>query len=420
MNNNTLKSKTVFLYGILGIPIAFLGFPLYIYLPTFYVEHIGLSVGFVGIILLITRLIDMIIDPFIGRFCDIYSTKFNIIFISSIFLVFGLFFLIKPVYYNYFWLFLFSIITYISYSFVLIPYLSLNSILSNNESENTKLAFSREIFIIIGVLISLLIPYIFLVSDDSKKSLELLLYTILIIFPIILTIFYIKLKSLEIKNKNIISDNFFKSLKTFFINFPHHKKLFFAFLLNNLANALPSTLFLFFVKYVLVLEEKTGLFLIIYFLSAIITFPIWIKLSNKISKKSTWILSIFIAISAFSFVPFLSEGDFLYFAIICAITGMCLGADMALPSSIQADVANETKQKNQDITGVLFGFWAMITKLSLSLAVAISFISLEFTNFETQNINQLSILAIIFLYSILPILFKLLSIIFLLKYKVTK
>ncbi|MCB9097307.1 MAG: MFS transporter, partial [Arcobacter sp.] len=215
MNNNTLKSKTVFLYGILGIPIAFLGFPLYIYLPTFYVEHIGLSVGFVGIILLITRLIDMIIDPFIGRFCDIYSTKFNIIFISSIFLVFGLFFLIKPVYYNYFWLFLFSIITYISYSFVLIPYLSLNSILSNNESENTKLAFSREIFIIIGVLISLLIPYIFLVSDDSKKSLELLLYTILIIFPIILTIFYIKLKSLEIKNKNIISDNFFKSLKTF-------------------------------------------------------------------------------------------------------------------------------------------------------------------------------------------------------------
>ena len=420
MNNNTLKSKTVFLYGILGIPIAFLGFPLYIYLPTFYVEHIGLSVGIVGAILLIARLIDMIIDPFIGRFCDIYSTKFNIIFISSIFLVLGLFFLIKPIYYNYFWLFLFSIITYISYSFVLIPYLSLNSILSNNENDNTRLAFSREIFIIIGVLISLLIPYIFLVSDNSKKSLELLLYTILIIFPIILTIFYTNLKSLEIKNKNIISDNFFESLKIFFINYPHHKKLFFAFLLNNLANALPATLFLFFVKYVLVLEEKTGLFLIIYFLSAIIIFPFWIKLSTKISKKSTWILSIIIAISAFSFVPFLSKGDFLYFAIICVITGMCLGADMALPSSIQADVANETKQKNEDITGVLFGFWAMITKLSLSLAVAISFISLEFTNFETQSINEISILAIIILYSILPILFKLSSIILLLKYKTTK
>jgi len=420
MNNNILKSKTVFLYGILGIPIAFLGFPLYIYLPTFYVEHIGLSIGIVGFILLIARVLDMLLDPFIGRFSDIYSTKFNIIFVSSIFLVLGLFFLINPIYHNSFWLFLFSVITYISYSFVLIPYLSLNSILSNNENDNTRLAFSREIFIIIGVLISLLIPYIFLVSNDSKKSLELLLYTILIIFPIILLIFYSKLKSLEIKNRNTVHDNFFKSLKNFFINYPDHKKLFFAFLLNNLANALPATLFLFFVKYVLNLEDKTGLFLIIYFLSAIITFPLWIKLSNKISKKSTWILSIIIAISAFIFVPFLSEGDFLYFAIICVVTGMCLGADMALPSSIQADVANQTKQNNEDITGVLFGFWAMITKLSLSLAVAISFITLEFTNFETSNINQTSIVAIIILYSILPVIFKILSIIFLLKYKMTK
>ena len=100
----------VFLYGILGIPIAFLGFPLYIYLPTFYVEHVGLSVGLVGFILLFTRLVDMVLDPFIGRFCDIYSTKFNIIFISSFFLLFGLFFLIKPIYYNSYWLFLFSII----------------------------------------------------------------------------------------------------------------------------------------------------------------------------------------------------------------------------------------------------------------------------------------------------------------------
>ena len=419
MNKNTLKSKEVFLYGILGIPIAFLGFPLYIYLPTFYVEHIGLTIGFVGYILLIARILDMIADPFIGRFCDIYSTKFKIIFISSFFLIAGLFFLIKPFYNSYIWLFVFSIITYISYSFVLIPYLSLNSILSNNEKDNTRLAFSREIFIIIGVLISLLIPYIFLVSKDSKKSLEILLYFILAIFPIISIIFYTKLKSLEIKNKNIVHNNFLESLKNFFISYPNQKRLFFAFLFNNLANALPATLFLFFVKYILVLEDKTGLFLIIYFLSAIVTFPIWIKISNKLSKKTTWILSIIIAISAFIFVPFLNEGDFIYFTLICFFTGMCLGADMALPSSIQADVANFTKQK-EDLTGVLFGFWAMITKLSLALAVAISFITLEFTNFENENINQYSIFAIIFLYSILPIIFKIFSIISLLKYQLTK
>ena len=420
MISKAINTQTTILYGILGIPIAFLGFPLYIYLPTFYVEHIGLGVGIVGFILLVSRLIDMIADPFIGRFCDTYSTKFNIILVSSFFVLIGLFFLINPLFHNYLWLFIFSILTYISYSFVLIPYLSLNSILGKDEQENTKLAFSREIFIIVGVLISLLLPYIFLVSNDSKKSLELLLYVLIIIFPIILIFFYTKLKHLEKKEIILKDENFFTSLKNFFINFPHHKKLFFAFLLNNLANALPATLFLFFVKYVLVLEEKTGLFLIIYFLSAIITFPIWIKISNKISKKSTWILSIIIACSAFVFVPILNEGDFLYFAIICVLTGMCLGADMALPSSIQADVAQQTKKQKHDLTGVLFGFWAMITKLSLSLAVAISFISLEFVDFDVENINSYSIYAIIFLYSILPIILKFFSIILLLRYKMTK
>lgn len=418
MNNNILKSNEIFLYGILGVPIAFLGFPLYIYLPTFYVEYVNLNVGTVGIILLVARLLDMILDPFIGKFTDNYN-KFNIIIISTFFVLFGLFFLIKPLYFNSLWLFCFSIITYISYSFVMIPYLTLNSQISDNSVNNTKLAFSRELFIVFGVLISLLFPYVFMVADDSKKSLELLLYTCLIIFPISSIIFYFKLKHFENKKSRIQEKEFLKSINIFFKKFPHNKKLFFSFLINNLANALPATLFLFYVKYVLDLEEKTGLFLIVYFLSAIVTFPLWIKLSIKISKKTTWILSMITACCAFIFVPFLQEKDFLYFLIICIVTGMSLGADMALPSSIQADVAQQSKNTNNDISGILFGFWAMITKFSLALAVAISFITLEFTGFDTQNINEISLIALIVLYSIVPILLKLISIILLSKYELT-
>lgn len=418
MNNKTNKSKEIFLYGILGVPIAFLGFPLYIYLPTFYVEYIGLNIGVVGLVLLIARLIDMILDPFIGRITDKYN-NFNLILIFTFIILIGLYFLIKPIYFTTFWLFSFSLLTYISYSFIMIPYLTLNSKLSTNSINNTKLAFSREIFIIIGVLTALIMPYIFLISQDSKKSLELLLNTILIIFPIFSLIFYFKLKDKEKKKNESKQENFLKSINIFFINFPHHKKLFIAFLLNNLANALPATLFLFFVKYILNLEEKTGIFLIVYFFSAIITFPLWIKLSLKLSKKITWILSMTIASVAFAFVPFLNHFDFSYFILICILTGMCLGADMALPSSIQADVAQESKKNNNDISGVLFGFWAMITKFSLALAVAISFISLEFTSFDTENVNENSLLAIVILYSILPIIFKALSIILLSKYKLT-
>lgn len=107
MNNKTIKSKEIFLYEILGIPIAFLGFPLYIYLPTFYVEYIGLSTGIVGFILLIARLMNMILNPFIGRIVDKYN-NFNIILISTFFVLLGLYFLIKPIYFTAIWLFCFS------------------------------------------------------------------------------------------------------------------------------------------------------------------------------------------------------------------------------------------------------------------------------------------------------------------------
>ncbi len=92
---------------------------------------------------------------------------------------------------------------------------------------------------------------------------------------------------------------------------------------------------------------------------------------------------------------------------------------MALPSSIQADVAQQSKKDNNDISGILFGFWAMITKFSLAFTVAISFITLEFTSFDTKSVNENSLIAIVILYSILPIILKLLSIILLSKYKLT-
>ena len=188
-------NSRVISYGIFAIPIAILGMPLYIYLPTFYVEYIGLNTAIVGITLFIARVLDMIADPFIGRACDKYFSKKNMILIACIFLLIGFYFLINP-FENYptLSLVLFSIITYISWSFLNIPYLALNAILGKNSFDNSRLSFSREIFAIIGVLIVLLVPFLFGVSDDSKESLELVFYILIIIIPIVLFIFLKEIK----------------------------------------------------------------------------------------------------------------------------------------------------------------------------------------------------------------------------------
>ena len=115
---------------------------------------------------------------------------------------------------------------------------------------------------------------------------------------------------------------------------------------------------------------------------------------------------------AFAFVLTIKPGDINAFAIICVITGMGFGADMALPPSMQADVIDYDKLKNRESrAGVCFATWSMSTKLALALAVGISFPLLEYLGFSMKETNDPSaIRALTVIYAGLPVVFKLVSI----------
>ncbi len=403
-----------FIYGLLAIPIAFLGLPLYIYLPSFYVSDIKLDIAHVGVVLFLARIIDMIADPFIGRVNDNNRKRKYMIIFGSIFLSLGFYFLTHPTEEsNIVWLFIFSTITYIGWSLINIPYLALNAKLGESYHDNSKLSFSRELFTIIGVLLALFLPFIFAVSNNEQKSLSLIFNAFIIILPIVLIFFITFIKE---EDSLLIRYNFIESIKRFYKEFKDSKSIFIAFILNNLANAIPATLFLFFVELVLKESNLTGALLITYFLAGVLALPFWINISKKIGKKRSWMISMILASFVFCFVPFLDEGDYIEFAIISIISGMSLGADMALPSSIQSDIAQKAQKLGNQISGLLFGFWAMITKLSLALAVVISFVTLDLVGFEKTNPSDDSLFVLTLLYSLLPVILKLISLFFLRNY----
>ena len=53
-------------YGVPAVAISLLGLPLYVYLPTYYAQNVGLGVFSVGVVLFFARVFDMFIDPLIG------------------------------------------------------------------------------------------------------------------------------------------------------------------------------------------------------------------------------------------------------------------------------------------------------------------------------------------------------------------
>lgn len=401
-------------YGALGFALSVVGIPLFIYLPTYYASDIGVDVATVGWILLIARLVDMLFDPIIGHYSDRFQQRKPFIVIGAIALLVGYYLLIHPIANPPLWLFVFSMMVYLGWSLISVPYMALSSEITTDYHEKTALSSWREIFALLGMISALIIPYVLDISNRNDLTLQSLYLLLLISLPLTLAWLMVGVKTLKIPTQNF---NFFGGITL--IKQSNGVWLVAAYFINALANAIPSTLFLYYVEHILHASEQSGLLLLLYFAAGILSLPLWNLLSHRIGKKTTWILSMALASVAFAFIPLLGEGDFAYFMIIVLVSGCSLGADLVLSSSLQADLAQHFTQKGSSLSGILFGLWGMGTKLALALGVGISFGILGYCDFDPISPSERSLDALILLYGLSPIVFKILSVTLLSRYKET-
>ena len=61
---------TIIGFGQLAIPLAFAGLPIAVFVSKFYAEDLKINIETVGLILLVARLADFIVDPIIGYASD--------------------------------------------------------------------------------------------------------------------------------------------------------------------------------------------------------------------------------------------------------------------------------------------------------------------------------------------------------------
>lgn len=411
MKQDKLTYFSLISYASTAIPLAMLGLPLYIYLPTFYSQSVGISVTLVGVILFVARLTDVITDPLVGFYSDRVQTRYGkrkpFILLGSLLLAGSFYALIYPPEVNMeLWLFTFSILVYLGWSIVSIPYLAWSAEITSDYHEKTRLSAARELFTIIGVVSALLIPYLYSVSGSADQSLQILYSAFLIALFLMVPITLLGSKERLVRTTHPFT---FTQIRTLWKKIPSLGRLQTAFMLNSLANALPATLFLFFVQLVLEEASQTGPLLLLYFISGILGLPFWTLLSKKIGKRKTWLGSMLLASMAFIFVLFLESGDLMLFALISFVSGLSLGADMALPSSIQADMVQNIEDHNASYAGILFGIWAMLTKFALALAVGIGFVVLGAVGFDPNAPTQLALNTLTLLYGGLPVMFKILS-----------
>jgi Na+/melibiose symporter-like transporter len=184
------------------------------------------------------------------------------------------------------------------------------------------------------------------------------------------------------------------------------RRLMAVFMLNGIASAIPATLMLFFVQDRLRAPASTEpLFLGSYFICAALSMPLWLKLVGRIGLASTWLAGMLLSVTVFVFAASLGAGEVWDFVAVCALSGVALGADLALPAALLAGVI-QTRGDQQHAEGAYFGWWAFAGKLNLALAAGLALPALGWLGYSPGSTDLDALNTLTLAYCVLPCLLK--------------
>jgi len=153
--------------------------------------------------------------------------------------------------------------------------------------------------------------------------------------------------------------------------------------------------------------DPTPLFILAYFVCAIAAIPLWAALSRRRGKHRVWCWAMVAACVTFACVPLIPAGAFWAFGLVCVITGMALGADLALPPAMQADVVDYDELRiGRPRAGLQFALWGMATKFALALGVGLALPGVAALGFDPAAPTEDGVFALAVIYSSAPVVVK--------------
>ncbi len=423
-----LARRVLALYALPAFVLALPTIPAYVYLPKFYAETLGLGLTATGAALLVARLVDVVTDPAVGIASDRLRLRIGRrkpwIAVGAVLAGAALVALFQPpdavsIGYLIGW----AMLLYLGWTLIAVPYTAWGAELSGDYHGRTRITGAREAAQIFGVLAGSALPALMIERGDSESA-ALAAVAWLAIIVGLPTIAALLLRVPEVAARAATSAQApgWRRYRQILRNRPF-LRLLGAWFINGLANGVPSVLFLLYMTYVLEAGAAVqGVLIFTYFLAGVAAVPLWLGLSRRFGKHRTWSLAMIGACAAFIWVPLLDSGDIAGFFVICLFTGMALGADLALPPAIQADVIDlDELHSGEQRAGLFFALWGMGTKLALAAAVGIAFPAVEALGFRIGEVNEPSALfALAVIYAGLPTVLKLVAIVLMWRHPLTE
>lgn len=396
-------------YGLLGLPLAFAALPLFVVLPHFYATSLGLPLATVGALLLLVRLIDAGTEPLLGRLSDLlYGRTARAVLCvaaaSALLLgggMTGLFFpRVQGPTALAAWMVAGLLLTCLAHSLLVIAHQAWGVRLGGDTVQRSRIVAWREGAGLIGVVVA------------SALSVAWGAGTMLGVFALALLAGWLALWqaprppfSTEPRDRRRLSDGrLWQPLAH-----ASFRRLLAVFLCNGIASSIPAALMLFFAQdRLLATPPQIALFLVLYFVSGALSLPGWLRVVRRFGLERAWLVGMLLAVVCFGWAAALQGGQVAAFAVVCVLSGVALGADLAVPGALLALlIERQGAQGTHD--GAYLGWWNLATKLNLALAAGATLPLLQWLGYVPGSQDPLALQRLAWMYALLPCALKLMA-----------
>jgi Na+/melibiose symporter-like transporter len=419
------------LYGLPNLSNAIVGLPIALYLPTFYSRDLGLSLVYVGIILTLSRLTDVVTDPAIGILSDRWQTRFGRrkpwliagapLMMLSLWMLF-----VPPGDISTLYLFVWISLLYLGWTLFDLPYNAWGAELSKDYRERSRVTGWREGFGYGGLIISLSIPLVMafgLSMPGARNALYGIAVAVVVSFPLLLVPCLLRVPEPAPERLDRTSPTWRQGLRIVWRNGPF-RRLVVCLTFFTTAISMTASLSFFFVQHTMQEPfERYAVFILVYYLSSSLAIPIWLRISDRLGKHRTVVLGI-LWLSLWSApIPLIGPGDYWLFLFLMVMKGSSIGALVFLPSSMAADIVDlDTLRTGRQRTGLYFSLWGMVRKGGAALGVLAATTGAAFFGFDPgidENTAEAK-LAVAVLYSLFPACLALVALPLLWRYPLTE
>lgn len=421
-----LKTRELFAFGFLSMPLAMGGLPLALYVTPYYAGELGIGLATIGIVLMLTRLTDVLIDPFIGVWSDRTPAKWGrrglwigiglpvmAVSMVAVFDPFG-----EP---NTLYLFCAVAVLYLGWTLINIPVSAWAAEISEDYNERSRVTGARTWASNVGLLLTVLLPFglawladagVDWAQADAPGSMQPMLRIIAwsTVAVLIVSVVWMLVTVPQAKFAHAQPLELRKALTLVAKNRP-----FVRLLASNVIGAVGwnciNTLFVFFVTFYLLADAtQWPLILLTYFAGQVIGTPIFVRIAPYFSKHRLLAVASLAGIGIFSLVMLLEPGQFGYYVVLNFFTGLLAPASSILAPSMAADVIDHDTVETEQQRGALFmALWAMGDKLAIALASGIALPLVQFFGFDPQQSDHEGLKALQYAFCGIPVVLMFIS-----------